>query len=144
MPEIRRFEDLEAWKLARELTNRIYSLTREGAVVRDFGFIDQIRRAAVSVMSNIAEGFDRGSNKDFVKFLFIARGSAAEVRSLLYVALDQGYVTDTQFAECRDVCIRSGQIIWGLIRSLRNKSGLVMGVKIFVLGTALLLGLSKI
>jgi len=141
---IKRFEDLEAWQIARELTNRIYALTKEGPIVKDFGFIDQIRRAAVSVMNNIAEGFDRGSNKDFVKFLFMARGSAAEVRSLLYVATDQSYVTDAQFAEYRDLCIRSSQVIWGLIRSLRNKAGLITGMKIFFLGLALGSGLSKI
>jgi len=141
---IKRFEDLEAWQIGRELTNRIYAITRVGPIAKDFGFIDQVRRAAVSVMNNIAEGFDRGSNKDFVKFLFIARGSAAEVRSLLYVALDQGYVKEAQFAECRDLCIRSSQVIWGLIRSLRKKSGLIMGMKILFLGVALGFGLTKI
>ena len=73
-------------------------------------------------MSNIAEGSERGTNKDYVRMLFIARGSAGEVRSLLYVALDQGYVDDDQFKECRDLCIRSCQLIWGLINFLR-KSG---------------------
>jgi four helix bundle protein len=141
---VKRFENLEAWQIGRELTNRIYALTKEGPIVKDFGFVDQIRRAAVSIMNNIAEGFDRGSNKDFVKFLFIARGSAAEVRSLLYVALDQGYVTDAQFVECRDFCIRSSQVIWGLIRSVRNKSGWITGIKIFVLGLAMGFGLCKL
>ena len=140
---IKRFEDLEAWQIGRELTNRIYAITRVGPIAKDFGFIDQVRRAAVSVMNNIAEGFDRGSNKDFVKFLFIARGSAAEVRSLLYVALDQGYVIEAQFAECRDLCIRSSQVIWGLIRSVRNKSGWITGIKILLLALAMAFGLSK-
>jgi four helix bundle protein len=140
---IRRFEDLEAWQIARDLTNQIYGLTRAGAIARDYGFIGQIRRAALSVMNNTAEGFDRGSNKDFVKFLFITRGSAAEVRSLLYIALDQGYVEKTEFAECRDLCIRCSQIIWGLIKNLRKKSGWITGMKIYLLGLTLSLGLTE-
>ena len=141
---IRRIEDLEAWQIARDLTNQIYAVTKAGAIARDYGFIDKIRRAALSVMNNTAEGFDRGSNKDFVKFLFIARGSAAEVRSLLYIALDQGYVKEAEFAECRDLCIRCSQIIWGLIKSLRKKSGWITGVKIYFLGLTLAFGLSKL
>lgn len=78
--DIKRFEDLDTWQVARELTKRVYSLTRDDLVARDFAFIDQIRRSAVSIMNNIAEGFERGSNKDFAKFVFIARGSAGEVR----------------------------------------------------------------
>ena len=108
MSDIKRFEDLDAWKLGRTLTNRVYAITKDAPAARDYGFTDQLRRAAVSVMSNVAEGFDRGSNKDFAKFLFIARGSAAEVRSLLYVALDQSYITNEEFDECRDLCIRCG------------------------------------
>ena len=113
MAEISRFENLEGWKLARELARRIYLLTKSGSFAKDYGFTDQIRRAVISVMNNIAEGFDRGPNKDFVKFLFIARGSAAEVRSMLYVALDQGYLSEEEFEECRNLCIRCSQIIWG-------------------------------
>jgi four helix bundle protein len=89
---VQRFEELECWQLGRELTNEVYALTREGKVVKDFAFIDQIRRAAMSVMNNIAEGHERGSNKDFVKFLYIARGSAGEVRNMLYIGIDQGYL----------------------------------------------------
>jgi len=101
LAEISRFEDLEAWKLARELARKIYRLTKSGLFAKDYGFTEQLRRAAISVMNNIAEGFDRGTNKDFVKFLFIARGSAAEVRSMLCVALDQGYLSEEEFEECR-------------------------------------------
>jgi len=86
--KIQRFEDLEAWQIARELTNQIYTITKKESIRRDYGFVDQIRRAVISIMNNIAEGFERGSNKDFVKFLFIARGSAGEVLSMLYVGLD--------------------------------------------------------
>ena len=92
--KVQRFEDLEAWQISRELTNQIYTITRKESIRRDYSFVDQIRRATISIMNNIAEGFERGSNKDFAKFLFIARGSAGEVRSMLYVGLDQGYLTE--------------------------------------------------
>ncbi|MBU4263190.1 MAG: four helix bundle protein [Proteobacteria bacterium] len=86
------FEDLEIWQLARSLTGRIYRLTREGGFSKDFGLCNQIQRASVSVMSNIAEGYERGGNQEFIQFLAIAKGSCGEVRCQLYVALDQGYV----------------------------------------------------
>jgi len=117
---MRHFEDLDAWKIARELVRKIYTLTLQDSFRRDFGLVDQVRRAAVSTMNNIAEGFERGSNKEFIKFLFIARGSVGEVRSLLYVALDQGYIEEADFRETCDLCIRSSQMIWGLIRYLRR------------------------
>jgi len=141
---IKRFEDLEAWQLSRELTNQIYVLTKDGPIAKDYGFRDQIRRAAVSVMNNIAEGFDRGSNKDFVKFLFIARGSAAEVRSLLYVALDQNYVNEAEFNECRALCVRSNQIIWALIKGLRRRVDFITGMRIIVAASFISLGLTNI
>ncbi len=128
-----RFEDLEAWMLARELTNRIYGISKEGPITRDYGYIDQIRRASLSVMSNIAEGFERGSNKDFAKFIFIARGSAGEVRSMLYIALDQKYIDKKTFNEIHDLCIRSSQICWGLIKHLQKKSDWKTGLLIFAM-----------
>ena len=115
-----RFEDLDAWKVARELTNLIYVLGRESGFSKDFGFKDQIQRAAVSTMNNIAEGFERGSNKDFVKFLFIARGSVGEVRSMLYLALDQKYITEEQFKEAYNLCVRASRLCWGLIKHLQK------------------------
>ena len=120
--KIQRFEDLEAWQIARELTNKIYSISRKESIRRDYGFVDQIRRAAISIMNNIAEGFERGSNKDFVRFLFIARGSAGEVRSMLYVGLDQGYLADDTFTRCHDLCVRCSQLCWGLIKHLNKHS----------------------
>ncbi len=86
------FEDLEVWKTARELTNRIYKITANGSLSKDYGLRDQIRRAAVSVMSNIAEGYERGGNQELIQFLSIAKGSSGEVRSQLYVAMDQEYI----------------------------------------------------
>ena len=117
---MRRFEDLDAWKISRELVKTVYTLTLGDCFRQDFGVVDQIRRAAVSVMSNIAEGFERDSDKEFIRFLFIARGSVGEVRSLLYVALDQGYLSGPEFDAVHDLCIRSAQVIWGLIRYLRH------------------------
>jgi four helix bundle protein len=89
---VKYFEDLSVWKLSRELTNRIYKITADGGFSRDFGLRDQIRRASVSIMSNIAEGFERGGNQEFTQFLSIAKGSCGEVRSQLYVAMDQDYI----------------------------------------------------
>ncbi len=86
------FEDFEIWKEARRLTNRIYRITRNHAFSKDYGLCDQIRRASVSVMSNIAEGYERGGNQEFIQFLSIAKGSCGEVRAQLYIALDQKYV----------------------------------------------------
>ena len=142
--KVQRFEDLEAWQIARELANQVYKITKQESVCRDFAFLDQIRRAAISIMNNIAEGFERGSNKDFVRFLFIARGSAGEVRSLLYLGLDQGYLTNSEFSECRDLCIRSGQIIWALIKGLRKRVNFITGMKIIITTAFVGLGLTHI
>ncbi len=92
MVKIDRFEKLEVWQEARKIVNEIYKLTLNKNFKKDFSFIDQMRRSSVSVMANIAEGFHRGSNKDFVKFLGYSRASLAETRSHLYVALDQSYI----------------------------------------------------
>ncbi len=86
------FEDLEVWILSRELTNKIYNASSGGRFAKDFGLRDQIRKAAVSIMSNIAEGYERGGNQEFIQFLSIAKASCGEVRSQLYVAMDQCYV----------------------------------------------------
>ena len=88
MAKVERFEDLEVWKRAKHLTCELYALARKGAFAKDFGFRDQICRAAVSIVSNIAEGFERRSNSQFMYFLDIANGSAGEVRAQLYIALD--------------------------------------------------------
>jgi len=95
--KITRFEDMEAWQAARELVRLVYRLTQGERFRRDFGLISQIQRAAVSTMSNLAEGFDSGSNNEFVRYLGYTRRSASEVQCHLYAALDQGYVMSEQF-----------------------------------------------
>ncbi len=99
MAAITRFEDIEAWKTARQLTNSVYAHTNQTGFNRDFGLRDQIRRASVSVMSNIAEGFESRTDVQFINFLGMARASAGEVRAQLYIALDQKYIVEEQFKE---------------------------------------------
>ena len=99
MATIQRFEDIEAWKRARQLTKGVYDASKLSKFARDFGLKDQIQRAAVSIMSNIAEGFERGGNQEFVQYLATSKGSCGEVRSQLYVALDQGYIDEQLFGE---------------------------------------------
>lgn len=112
MAKIERFEDIDAWKKGRVLTRRIYAITNEGAFARDFGLSDQIRRAGVSIMSNIAEGFERGSgDKEFARFLSIAKGSAGEVRAQLYAALDVGYLTEAQFDELTELATEISRLL---------------------------------
>jgi four helix bundle protein len=99
MATFKRFEEIEVWRSARDLTKQVYALTNQTAFTRDRSLRDQIRRASVSIMANIAEGFCRGGNKEFVQFLAIAKGSVAESQCHLYVALDQGYITQEQFRD---------------------------------------------
>ncbi len=134
MSKIHRFEDIEAWQMARTLTGDVYKCTLKDGFDKDYGMKDQIRRAAVSIMNNIAEGFERGSNKDFAKFLFISRGSAGEVRSLLYVAKDLGYISAEEFEENKALCCRIGGALWGLIQHLKKTSNLTTKVSILLFG----------
>jgi four helix bundle protein len=99
MTAITRFEDIEAWKVSRQFTNSVYVYTNQIGFNRDFGLRDQIRRASVSVMSNIAEGFESRTDVQFINFLGMARASAGEVRAQLYIALDQKYISEEQFKE---------------------------------------------
>lgn len=114
------FEELDVWKKARELVNFIYKVTKSKEFVKDYGLIDQIRRASVSVMSNIAEGFERGSNTEFLQYLFIAKGSAGEVRTQLYIAFDQGYISQKDFENGKSLCITVSGQISGLIQYLKG------------------------
>jgi four helix bundle protein len=118
--KIVQFEDLDAWKEGRKLVNMIYKLTEGQRFSRDFSLKDQIRRAAVSITSNIAEGFDCQSKAEFARFLTYARRSASEVKNQLYVALDQQYITTLQFQEAYELSSTVSKIIFGLIRYLRQ------------------------
>ena len=120
MAKLERFEDLEVWQRARQLTGKIYAAASCGGFARDYGFRDQICRAAVSVVSNIAEGFDRRSNSQFLQFLDIANGSAGELRAQLYIALDLAYITPDQFRELFADITTIGKMLTSLIRHLRS------------------------
>jgi four helix bundle protein len=120
MSTVRRFEDLIAWQKARVLTREIYKLTQRGAFAKDFGLSGQIQRAAVSIMSNIAEGYERSSRAEFHHFLFTAKASCAEVRSQLYIALDIGYINESEFAWLMGLAEEVGKIIGGLRSSIER------------------------
>jgi four helix bundle protein len=99
MTTAKRFEELEVWQKAKELTNLVYKYSSDGVFARDFGLRDQMRRATVSIMSNIAEGFESQTQAMFIKYLAYAKGSAGELRAQLYIARDQGYINDDGFNE---------------------------------------------
>lgn len=120
MPLVRRFEDVQAWQEARKLTKRIYERTQDEGFRRDYGLVDQIRRASVSIMNNIVEGFDSISTAEFIRFLGHAKRSGSEVQSCLYVALDQSYLSDSMFTEVYEHVERTRALITGFIRYLRR------------------------
>jgi four helix bundle protein len=117
---VKNFEDLEIWKEARRLAREIYQLTRDPRFSKDFGLSTQIRRAAISVMSNIAEGFERGGNQELIQFLYVAKGSCGEVRSQLYVAADQSYVTQKNCDDLSKAFRRLSIMISNLIDYLKR------------------------
>ena len=119
--KIEKFEDLIAWQKARELTYQIYKITNKGEFSKDFGLRDQIRRASVSVMSNLAEGFDRGGRPEFHRFLVIAKGSCAEVRSQLYIASDIGYIDKENFNNLYSLTSELSRIIGGLRSAVQKQ-----------------------
>lgn len=123
MNRIERFEDLLAWQRARVLTKAIYGATREGGFARDYGLAGQIQRAAVSIMSNIAEGFERGRPGEFHQFLSVAKASCAELRSQLYVALDAGYLDQPTFDHFLAQAEEVGRITGGLRVSVEKRKG---------------------
>ncbi|HEX8734421.1 MAG TPA: four helix bundle protein [Pyrinomonadaceae bacterium] len=119
--KVERFEDLIAWQKARELTREIYKITNSGDFAKDFGLREQIRRASVSIMSNLAEGFERGRTTEFHQYISIAKGSCAEVRSQLYVAWDAEYLEKDNFVQLMQMAREVGKIIGGLRKSIENK-----------------------
>ena len=116
MGHIERFEDIEAWQKARQRGKDLYRATSVGKFARDFALRDQTGRAVVSLISNIAEGFERGGDKEFLQFLSLSKGSCGELRAQLYIALDQGYVTQEQFHLLSAQAVEISRLIAGLMR----------------------------
>jgi four helix bundle protein len=119
--KVEKFEDLIAWQKSRELTRCIYEITRKEAFSKDFGLSAQIQRCAVSIMSNIAEGFERGARAEFHHFLVIAKGSCAELRSQLYIALDVGYISQAEFDRLTGMAVEVARILGGLRSSVASQ-----------------------
>ena len=120
MGNIEKFEEIEAWKKARRFNRDIYSITKSNGFHKDFALKNQIRRASISVMSNIAEGFERSGTGEFIQFLAIAKGSAGEVRSQLYIALDQDYINQKTYEGLNDLTDEISNLIGGLMKYLRK------------------------
>lgn len=120
MATIQKFEDLICWQKARELTKFIYDITKYRNFDMDKGLQDQIRRAAVSVMSNIAEGFDRGTRQEFINYLFIAKGSCGEVKSQLYISYDIGYIDISKFQHGIGLCDACSRLIQSFVEKVKS------------------------
>ena len=120
MGTIRRFEEIIAWKEAREMNLMLRKLIKEKRFDRNFGLISQIERSAGSIMDNIAEGFERGGNKEFIHFLYIARGSCGELRSQMYRAVDDGYLNEEEFYTLSIQCLKISSLIFKLIEYLKH------------------------
>ena len=123
MTAITRFEEIGSWKTARQSTLLVYKLTDRGAFAKDYGLRDQIRRAAVSIMSNIAEGFESRTKSQFINYLGHAKGSSGEARSQLYVAADLNYISQEQFAEAYELVDKASRQIRRFIEYLEKNSG---------------------
>lgn len=122
MPTFKKFEDIQAWQKARKATKKVYQATGQSKFARDFGLRDQIQRASVSVMANIAEGFGRYSDKEFANYLNVAHSSVCEVQSHLYVALDLNYVDDATFKDLYDLLDEASRMIRSLAVHLRRSN----------------------
>jgi four helix bundle protein len=117
---VKRFEELKVYQQARELTNRIYAVTRQAAFGRDRSLVDQVRRAAVSIVSNIAEGHERGSTQELVQFLYVAKGSCGEARAQLGIARDQGYLNEADYEELSGQCRLVSGMLYKFIEYLQG------------------------
>jgi four helix bundle protein len=120
MATVKSFEGLEVWQHARKVVKDIYRVSAQGPFSKDFGLRDQLRRASISVLSNIAEGFERAGNKEFAHFLYMAKGSAGEVRSQLYVAFDLAYITEDEFRSLANSSETIARQLSGLIKYLQR------------------------
>jgi len=122
MTKIDQFEDIIAWHKARTLTREIYACSKSGAFAKDFGLRDQIQRASVSTMADIAEGFERGGDREFIQFLSDSKASCGEVRSHLYVALGQGYISSSRFEELSAEAVEVSRLVSGFMSYLRESN----------------------
>jgi four helix bundle protein len=120
MAKIEKFEDLEVWKMSRIAVREIYEISSSERFSRDFALVNQIRRASISILSNIAEGFERSGDKEFLQFLAIAKGSCGEVRAQLYIALDQNYIEEIRFREISGKLLEISRMISGLMKYLQQ------------------------
>ena len=120
MGKIERFEDIEAWKLAREIAKVIYEVSSRDGFRKDFVLTNQMRRASISILSNIAEGFERNGDKEFIQFLTVAKGSCGEVRAQLYIAFDQEYVERSEFEKIQNKLVEISRMLAGLIKYLKT------------------------
>ena len=122
MGKVNGFEELNVWQKSILLSKEIYVLTQNQSFEKDFGLKDQIRRASVSVSSNIAEGFERGSDKDFLKFLYYSKGSVAEVRSQLYIAQSLNYINKEEFGQAQNLSIEISKMLQKFIEYLKSNA----------------------
>ena len=121
MAAIKQFEDIQAWQAARELTRMVYAVSTRGAFAKDYRLRDQIQGSAISVMSNIAEGFDARTDPEFIRFLGYARRSATELQSQLYAALDQSYISQEEFDQIYAQATKTKSLVGGFIRYLQGR-----------------------
>jgi len=119
--KVTRFEDLDVWKKAREIVNDIYKITNNKSFKKDWVLIDQMRRSAISIISNIAEGFNRRTEKEFIQFLNISKGSIGELRCQLYIALDQNYIQNEYFNILSDKLLECEKMCSGLIKHIKRR-----------------------
>jgi len=120
MSTVKRFEDLDVWKLSRQMVNEVYSLTNKGGFSKDYGLKDQIRRSGVSVMNNISEGFESRTVNGFINYLGLAKGSCGETRSMLYVALDQKYINKDEFKSLYELCSNISSKLYRFMKYLES------------------------
>ena len=120
--KIKNFEDIMAWKKARKIVNKIYNITDDRSWEHDYALKDQIERASISIMSNIAEGFERETTKEFIRFLYMSRGSVGEVKSLIYILLDRNIIKGNSFKELHNELSEIGKILNGFIAYLKNRN----------------------
>lgn len=120
MATIQSFEEIKAWQKARELNKEVYKISNTGDFYKDYGLKDQIRRSSISILSNIAEGFERNGTKEFLQFLFIAKASAGECRAQLYVAFDLDYISKNDFDKLLQLVTETSKMISGLISYLQS------------------------